>query len=836
MGDLTYAIRSLARSRSFAVASVLTLAIGIGAAATIYSVVNTILFRPLPFPDSDRYVRLVEYAPTSNPARPIVERGLTYPEYLDWRTKPRTLDNITAVIGMSQRMVKTPDGAAGLWGGMTSADTFALMGMRPLLGRTLVAEDATNPDVVVLSHDVWQRHYHSDPDIVGKALEFRTGALLAPQPMRLLTVVGVLPADFEFPTQRFDFILPIYVIPGTRPPAVTTIARLADGASPQAALDEINTIGNAIREPWPSTGPQLEGRRRFELQQLKERVVAPVRPAFRVLMAAVVVVLLIVCANVANLMLARGSTQQREIAVRLALGARRGQIARQVLAEAAVLAAAGGILGSGVAAAGVSLVKQLATVDAPGVFRLMFGASVLPRTHEIAVDGTLLAIVFAISAIACLVFGALPALHLSRTGYQETMGSRGSGAGPAAARLRTGLTVAQLTLATVLLTGAGLLIHSFATLATFDKGYNPANVLAFNLLFPDQYSTARKGETIEALLQRFRANPAVRSAGFARHGILIGEELYIGRFVPPGKTLEDVNYGIRTRSVSDGYLTAMAVPILDGREFSPSDSGEAPPVIVINRAAAKGFFGDGRAVGQTVDWHVGKASAQMRVVGVVEDVRQEGATDPIVPEIFVEYRQYLRLMDADAPTRQNEGAIGFLSFALRTGGDPVTLVPQVRDAIRGIDPNIGIDAIAPMEVLEAGARARERFYAVLLGVFAAAASLLAAIGIYGVLAYAVEQRTREIGVRMALGAERRQVLAMVMRRGLAIAVTGIAAGLVIAAAGARSLESLLFGIQPLDLATFAAVAAGFAVVAAAASYVPARRATKVDPAIALRYE
>jgi putative ABC transport system permease protein len=835
MGDLTYAIRSLARSRSFAIASVLTLAVGIGAAATIYSVINTVLFRPLPFPDSDRYVRLVEYTPTSNPARPIVERGLTYPEYLDWRTKPRTLDNITAVIGMSQRMVRTPEGAAGLWGGMTSADTFALMGVRPLLGRTLVAEDAANPDVVVLSHEVWQRHYHADPDIIGKPLEFRTGALLAPQPMRLLTVVGVLPADFEFPTQRFDFVIPIYVAPGARPPAVTTIARLADGASLQAALDEINTIGGAMREPWPATGPQLDGRRRFELQSLKERVVAPVRPAFRVLMATVVVVLLIVCANVANLMLARGSTQQREIAVRLALGARRSQIARQVLAEAAVLAAAGGILGSGVAAAGVSLVKQLATVDAPGIFRLMFGASVLPRTHEIAVNGTLLAIVFGISAIACLVFGALPALQLSRTGYQETMGSRGSGAGPAAARLRTALTVAQLTLATVMLTGAGLLIHSFATLATFDKGYNPANVLAFNLLFPDQYSTARKGETIEALLQRFRANPAVRSAGFARHGILIGEELYIGQFVPPGKTRDDVS-GIRTRSVSDGYLTAMAVPILDGREFSPSDSGDAPPVIVINRSAAKRFFGDGGAVGQTVDWHVGKASAQMKVVGVVEDVRQEGATDPIVPEIFVEYRQYLRLMDADAPTRQNEGAIGFLSFALRTGGDPVALVPQVRDTIRGIDPNIGIDAIAPMEVLEAGARARERFYAVLLGVFAAAASLLAAIGVYGVLAYAVEQRTREIGVRMALGAERRQVLAMVMRRGLAIAVTGIAAGLVIAAAGARSLESLLFGIKPLDLATFAAVAAGFALVAAAASYVPARRATKVDPAVALRYE
>lgn len=836
MRDLSYAIRSLARSPGFTVAAILTLAIGFGAATTIYSIVNTILLEPLPFPDSDRFVRLLENFPTNVPTRPISQRGLTFVEFLDWRARMKTLDHVTAIIGMSQRMVKTPDGAAGLWGAMTSPETFQLLRVKPFLGRTLLPEDTANPDVVVLSHDVWRTYYHADRNIIGTALELRTGALLAPVPPRLLTVVGVLPPDFEFPTQRYDFLTPVALNPtAPRSPQVTTMARLADGVPLEAAIEEANAMGNAIRPPWPAAGPQLDGRSRFELEGLKARIVEPVRPAFRILIAAVVVVLLIVCANVANLMLARGAAREREIAVRLAVGAGRGHIIRQVLGEAVVLAVAGGVLGALFAVAGVSLVKQLATVEAPGIFRLMFGASILPRANEITVDVTLLGIAFSIAAVACLAFGSLPALQLSRTSHLHSMGARGSSAGRTASRMRTALTVAQVTLATVLLAGAGLLIHSFARLSAFDKGYNPANVLAFNLLFPDQYSTVRKGETIETLLHRFRANPAVRAAGFARHGLLIGEELYLGTFVPPGKIVKEMR-GVRTRSVSDGYLTAMAVPVLDGRELLPSDSADAPPVIVINRTAARQYFGDARAVGQTMDWDVGKSRAQVTIVGVVEDVRQEGATDPIVPEIFVDYRQYLKLVDVDAPQRQNEAAIGFLSFALRTAREPEVLIPAVREVVRAVDPNIGIDAILPMERLEASSRARERFYAVVLGMFAAVATLLGAIGVYGVLAYAVEQRTREIGVRMAIGAERRQVLGLIMRRGLTLALAGIVAGLAVAAASARSLESLLFGVAPLDAATFAAVAAGFTIVSAAASYLPARRATKIDPAVTLRYE
>lgn len=835
--DVAYAVRSLARSRGFTIAAVLTLAVGIGAATAIYSVVDTILLRPLPFPDSDRLVRLIENYAIPN-RQQMFQRGITHREFLDWRETTRTLVDATALVGMAQRMVKTPDGSAGLWGAMAAANLFELLQVRAMLGRTLVAGDEANPDIVVLSYDTWQRHYHSDPAIVGKALEFRTGALLAPIPPRLLTVVGVLPAGFEFPTESLDFYTPIALDPSKRSPQVTMIARLAPGVSLQAAVEEATTMGNAIRPPWPANVMPLTGPR-FEIQNLKERAVATLRPALRLLLAAVVVVLVIVCANVANLLLARGTVMRRDIAVRLAIGASRADILRQVLIESLVLAIGGGMLGALLGAGGVTLVKQLATVDAPGVFRLMFGSTILPRANEVGVSFNLIAIALTISAITSVVFGILPALRLSRTNHLQAMGSRGGGAAHSDARVRGALVVGQLVLATVLLVGAGLLVNSFMRLSTFNKGYDPSNVLAVNLLFPDQYSTARKAETIETLLTRFRASPNVQAAGFARHGLLIGEELTIGNFVPPGRSLEDMKADrFRVRAVSDGFLSAMGVPLLEGRDLSPADSATAPPMIAMNRSAAQRLFGASSAAGQIVDWHVGKNQAQMTVAGVFADLRQESATDTLVPEIFVDYRQWLHLQDlwGDPPQRQNEWVIGFLSFALRTVGDPSSAVPTVREVISGVDANIGIDAIVPMTRLEASSFARERFYAVVLGVFAGVAGLLAAVGIYGVLSYAVVQRTNEIGVRMALGARRGQVLSLMMRKGLMLAAVGVLLGLAGAAAGARSLQAMLFGIAPLDAATFATVVIAFALVAAAASYLPARRATKVDPVVALRAE
>ncbi len=840
--DTAYAVRSLARSRGFTVAAVLTLSVGIGATTAIYSVVDTILLQPLPFADSDRLVRVVENVPSRVAGGPPVQRGVTYLEFLEWRARTRTLADACAV-STGETVVRTSDGTARLWGGSTSANTFTMLGARAMLGRTLDSADEAHPDVVVLSFDAWRRLFHSDPGVVGATLEFRADFNASYTPelerARLMTIVGVLPAAFELPTGPMDFYTPFVVDASKRSPRVTLIGRLHSGVPLTVAMDEANLIGSAIGPPLPASAPPLT-MPRFDVQILKDRLVEPLRPALRVLLTSVAVVLLIVCANVANLLLARGTARQREISVRFALGASRGRVVRQILTECLALALAGGAIGAVIGAAGVTLVKRLTSVDAPGIFRLGFGTSILPRGHEIGVDLRMFGIAFGLAAITSLVFGVLPAVHVSRTHALQAMRSRGGSAGRGESRVRTVLAVGQLVMATVLLVGAGLLIHSFVKLTTVERGYDPSNVLAFQLVLPTDYSVARKTATIEAALARLRALPNVQAAGFTRAGILIGEAITIGTFVPHGRSVDDMRADPMRpliRAVSSGYLTAVGVRLLEGREFEPADTATSTPVVVMSRSVARRYFGPAGAVGQFVDWYVGKAPASpMQVVGVVEDVRNTTPDREATPEIFVEYRQLLALQQrwGDSAQRQEQIAIGFLSFAVRTRGSPASASPAVARIVRSVDANAGIDAMIPMDRLVASSVARPRFYAVLLGVFAGVAGLLAAIGIYGVLAYAVIQRTQEIGIRMALGAQRGQVLALVLRKGLILTSVGVGCGLVGAAAGTRLLQGMLFGITPLDSLTFAAVAVGFSLVAVVASYVPARRATKVDPMVALR--
>jgi putative ABC transport system permease protein len=846
--DVRYACRTLRRAPGFAIVAVLTLALGIGATTAIYSVVDTILLQPLPFPDSDRLVHLVENVPSPVAGRPPVQRGVTYQEFREWRAHARTLEYAFAV-GSSETVARTSDGMSRLWGGRVSANTFTMLGTRAFLGRTLEAADEASPNVIVLSFDTWQRVLHSNRDVVGSTLDCRAdfNASYTPElePPRLMTVVGVLPAGFELPngsTNSYtDFYTP-FVVDASKPsPRVTMIGRLRAGVAPSIALNEANVIGAAIRPPPPANAPPLPGPR-FEVQSVKERMIEGLRPAFRVLLVAVAVVLLIVCANVANLLLARGTARQREIAVRFAIGASRGRVVRQILTECLVLAFAGGALGASIGAGGVALVKRLISVDAPGIFRLGFGTAILPRGHEVGVDLRMFAVAFGIASIASLAFGVLPALHLSRATDLHALGSRGSGRGRGESRIRAALVVGQLVMATALLVGAGLLIHSFVKLSTVERGYDPGHVLAFQLVLPPEYPVARKTEAIESILARLRAIPIVESAGFTRAGILIGEAITVGTFVPRGRTLPEMRADpVRplVRAVSHGYLTAVGARLLDGREFEPADATRSTPPVVITRTVARRYFGSASPVGQFVDWYVGKAPpVPMQVVGVVEDVRNTSPDQDPEPEIFVEYRQLLALQQrwGDSTQRQETMAIGFLSFAARTRGHPASAAQAVARIVRSVDANAGIDAMIPMERLFASSVARPRFYAVLLGVFAAVAALLAAIGVYGVLAYAVVQRTQEIGIRMALGAQPAQVLALVLRTGAILTGLGIGLGLVAAAAGARFLQGMLFGITPLDPRTFAAVAALFAGVATIASYVPARRATKVDPMVALRTE
>ena len=834
--DFVHAARSLGRSRGFTAAAVVTLAIGIGATTAIVSVVDTVLLQPLSLPDADRLVRIIENE------RPRNMPGMTYSELLEWSSRTTTLTGMAAVGLDPQTLMPTPAGRARVTGGRTTLNYFDVLGVPTALGRTYTAADEANRDVAVVSFYAWQRFFAQDPGVVGSTIELRSSGPAATQTARLLTVVGVLARDMEHLGAVFDVYSPIVVDASGPPPGIGAVtARLRPGVSLTAASAEAHVIGTTVRPPRPSSAPPLT-KARFEARGLKDDLVATLQPALRVLLAAVAVVLLIVCANLANLLLARGTARQREIATRLAIGATRPRIVRQVLTECALLAAAGAALGAVLGAGGVVLVKQLATMEADGVFRIVFGMSVLPRVGEIGVDLRLFAIAFGLSTLTIVLCALYPALQLSRTNHLEALGSRGVVTSRRDTHLRSTLVVGQMALATVLLVGAALLARSFVTLSRVDKGYDPEHVLAFQLVLPEDYSTARRGESVEAVLARVRAMPGVDTAGFAYAGIMVGIEDTVGSFVPAGQAPEEFATTPdrpRLKSLSWGYLDAVGARLVAGRLLGLSDHAGAPPVAVVNQNVVQRYFEGVNPVGSFLDWHGGRGPAvRVQVVGVVEDIRQASLERVPYAEVFMDYRQVIALQQRwNAPPRLvNQLAFGFLSFALRTRGEPHEAIPLVREAVAKADENAGIDAILPLERLVSNSVARQRFYAVLLVVFSAVAALLATVGIYGVLAYAVAQRTQEIGIRVALGATRARVLTMVLRQGLVMSSVGIVAGLAAAAAASRAVQSLLFGVTPLDATAFATVALGFLAVGLAASYLPARRATRIDPGVALRTE
>ena len=829
--DTAYAVRSLAKSPAFTAAAVLTLAVGIGATTAIYTVVDSVLLQPLPFPDADRVVRIAENE------RPRTMPGVNHLEYLDWQSRTTTLSGLAAAAMNPQVKIRTPAGLVRVTGGIVSPNYFEVLGASARLGRTILAADAASPDVIVLGFYTWQRHFGSDPGVIGSVVDLRGSG-----PDRAVTIVGVMPEAMETVGAPFDVYLPLVPVPGRGPIGLgMMVGRLRPGVALAAASEEADRIGSAVRPARPASAPPLTGRR-FEAVSLKDGIVAPLRPALRIFLGAVAAVLAIACANVASLLLARGTSRRRELATRLALGATRGRLARQVLAECAVLAAAGGLLGAAGGAAWVQLVKSLATIGTEGVFRIVLGSNILPRANEVGVDLRFFGIVFAFAAAATALFGLVPALHLSRADHVGALGSRGAGTARSETRIRTALVIGQVAMAMTLLVGAALLVTSFVRIATVAKGYDANNVLAFQLVLPPDYPTARKAQTIESILAEVRAMPEVAAAGFAYAGIFVGVQDTVGSFVPPGRALEDVAQDPnrpRLKTLSAGYLDAAGVRVLDGRLLRDSDAPGAAPVAVINDTVRRRYFGDANPVGSFLEWHRGGGRpARVQVVGVIADVRQSSLEREPYAEVFMEYRQVMALLEGGgAPKGQIEHvAFGFMSFALRTRGNPADTIPAVRRAIARVDAGAGLDAILPLDRLVHASIARQRFSAVVLGMVAAVAALLAAIGIYGVLAYAVAQRTQEIGLRMALGAGRRQVLLLILRRGLWCAAIGIVLGLAGAAAGTRYLQSMLYGVTPLDLGTFVLVAAAFSVVAALASYLPARRATKVDPMLALRAE
>jgi putative ABC transport system permease protein len=515
-------------------------------------------------------------------------------------------------------------------------------------------------------------------------------------------------------------------------------------------------------------------------------------------------------------------------------------VLRQVLTESLVLAAVGGTLGALLAVGFVQGLRELASPHAEGVFKLAWGGSMVPRLHEIGVDGRLLGLAIGLSVVAALIAGAMPAFRMSRTDQLQVMNDRGAGGQGgtrrADTRVRNVLVVAQMTVATMLLVGAGLLINSFTRLVRVDPGWHASGLLMFYVVMPQDYATARKAEVIDKLLTELRRLPEVRGTGYTYAGPLLGIVDRMGWFVPPGRTEQEMRNNPNNPHLRAVSLQTMGARLVAGRWFEPTDNASAPPVLIVNRTVVRRLFNNGNPVGQLVHLDGRLDLPPQEIVGVVEDMRQSRLDAEPTPQMFMDYRQVLALSASrKMPTAAQERlAFGFLSFFVRTDRDPATLMPTVRSLVNRVDTAAGIDVMLPMEQLVASSLTRQRFYATLLGIFAAIAAVLGAVGIYGVLAYAVGQRTREIGIRMALGAERGAVLGLILRRGIALTTIGITLGLAGAAALNRYLSGMLFDLTPLDPATYAAVAVLFAAVALAASYLPARGATQVDPVVALR--
>jgi predicted permease len=831
--DVRIGLRALARERGFSSVVLFTLALGIGATTAIVTVVYGVLLRPLPYQDPHGLVHIVENVPAAETSRGVAElRTLIDRNHLwEWRARTKTLSHMAEYSTTPPMALETPEGGVRVTGARVSALLFPLLGVRPILGRPLVpADEAGNGTTVLISAATWMRYFRAAPDIVG-----RTIALEA----RRYTVVGVMPARFDFPNPAIAFWIPIQAgapVPG-RTTFVNVLARLQTGISLDAAALEADVIGRQLRGgiPLVTSGPP-----RFGVVRMLDHLVAHVRPALRVLLFSAGVVLLIVCANVATLLLARGTARQREIAIRCALGAGRGRVLRQVLTESMLLSIGGGLAGLAAAYAGVYLLRALAAVDVPELFQLAdrarFGSSVLiPRLDAVALNTRVLVFALTASIAIGMLVGLAPAVQLSTLDDARMLEQRRIPPARGASRGRKALVVAQLVLATMLLVGAGLLIGSFVKLSNVDTGYDASSVLTFQLVLPPRYPAPRKAAVAHDLAARLTSIGGVRAAGFTNAPPLAGATLYTGVLTPPGRTVEQMLRDParpQTRSVTPGYLPALGVRLLEGRWLDEHDGSGQPRVALVNRALARRYFGAASPVGAALRQL--PAGDRWEIVGVVDDVRQGRLDEEPYPQVFMDSRQLLAGASQTPGPPPDLVALGLLSFAVRVSGDPMAIVPDLRAVVQAVEPSAILDSVIPMERLVSASTVRPRFYATLFGIFAGIAAALAAVGVYGLLSYLVTQRTSEIGVRMTLGARPADVRNLVLRQGAALIAMGIPLGIIGAVGATRYLSALLFGLTPLDPPTYAFAVALFTAVALAACYIPSRRATRVDPLVALR--
>jgi putative ABC transport system permease protein len=805
--DLRYGLRMLARNPGFTVVAVLTLALGIGANTAIFSVVNTVFLGPLPYPDADQLVVINESS------KPMPEGPISYANFLDWQAQNQVFEHMAAFQGGALTLVgvKVPESMPSL---NVSADFFPTLGVNPIYGRSfLPSEDKAGAmPAVLMSYGLWQRRFGADPGLIGKSLSLK-GTLGT----RDFTVVGILPRDYAFYAPA-ELYVPIglwgadgYLMKRENHDRTLALARLKPGVGLEQARAQMETIASRLRQQYPETNTGFG----VTITPLRERVVGHVRPAVLVLLGAVGFVLLIACVNVANLLLARSTGRQREVAIRVALGAGRRRMIRQLLTESVLLALAGGLAGL---LLGLWSSSALAPLIPPGF-----------PVQRIAIGDRVLGFTLLISLLTGIAFGLAPALHASKPDLNEALkeGGRTSTESFGHHRLRGLLVVCEVALALVLLISAGLMIQSFRQLLRVDPGFNPRGVLTMGLDMSDpkyQTNPARFMAFNAQLLERVRAVPGVQYAGTVRPLPLGGGRSAMpfyrdDRPVPSGENFPAADW----HAVSPGYFQAMGIRLARGRDFADSDNQNTLQVAMISEGLARRYWPDEDPIGKRL--RIGTPELGLpwfTVVGVVGDTRPYGLEASAPAELYISCLQLGSWVD--------------MSLVVRTASNPLGVAAGVRDQVLALDKEMVLGEVQTMEQRLAGTLAGRRTNMLILGIFASLALVLAAVGIYGVMSYLVGFRTHEIGVRMALGAGRSDVLKLVAGQGLGLTLIGVGVGLAGAFGLTRFLASMLYGVRPTDLATFAAVSLGLMAVALLACCIPARRATKVDPMVALRYE
>jgi putative ABC transport system permease protein len=801
--DVRYGLRQFHRNPGFAIVAVVTLALGIGGTAAIFSLVNAVILRPLPYRDPGRLVSLWATFPHWGFSGP---GALTDPDFVEWQKQNRVFEQIAAFHGQTSNLTGVGD-PERLLGATVTANFFPLLGISPELGRPFSAseEQPGSENRVVLSHKLWTDRFNSDPAVLGRSITLDS---------KPFAVIGVMPTQFQFPNQA-DFWTPL-VLTDSRANAMDQIvARLKSGVTLERAENDIRLIQHRLN---PHAGPNAI---RESLVYLHEELTSNIRPALLILLAAINLVLLIACANVANLLLARAAVREREITIRKTLGGTPARMLRQMLTETLLLSVLGGVFGLIIVACGRGFLVRLLpqNLGQPGL---------TTQIVSVNIDGWVLGFTALVTLVTGMLFGLAPALQastgdvspsLKESPATHTPGLRLTG-------LRSLLTLGQVALTLVLLVSAGLLIKSLVRLLSVDPGFQPSHMITMNLELPaPKYSTSAQMRAFHrSALERIESLPGVTAAGTVGFGIPFGEGGIAGDFKVEGQPAPPQGVSASKLVISPGYFRTMRIPLSSGRYFNQSDLEASQHVAVVSESFARRFWPEAKALGQRIDPGF-SGTSWCTVVGVVGDVKQSGLASKAPLTIYLPYSQ------APQPRLMN-----FMTIVVRTPLNPTEMANAVRRLIQSVDRDLPIYGIASMEDLISTSTSEPRVRSILFGFFAALALVLATVGVYGVVSYSVVQRTHEIGIRMALGAQKSDVLGMVVGQGLRLALLGVAIGIAGALALTRFLTSFLYGVKPTDPVTFIAVALLLISVVLVACYIPARRAAKVDPMLALRYE